>query len=197
VVSRVDNEEFETNNINFPSGRSLSFGKAKKSKTSRRESKINHLDLNYQSGVKKVKKMDKKKRHSYIENNDFSKILENKNLLNAFKEYLTETNSEDYLNLYLDVEKYFTKEDPQDKYDKAKLIGRKYFNSNDINIDNKQLSCISDELINIVNEQLTIQDDVNLDLLFKMVKDEVKQILNTMYSSHVTDRKPKVKSSRN
>jgi len=61
VVSRVDNEEFETNNINFPSGRSLSFGKAKKSKTSRRESKINHLDLNYQSGVKKVKKMDKKK----------------------------------------------------------------------------------------------------------------------------------------
>lgn len=101
------------------------------------------------------------------------------------------------MNLYLDVEKYFTKEDPQDKYDKAKLIGRKYFNSNDINIDNKQLSCISDELINIVNEQLTIQDDVNLDLLFKMVKDEVKQILNTMYSSHVTDRKPKVKSSRN
>jgi len=86
---------------------------------------------------------------------------------------------------------------PKKKIDKAKQIGIKYFTSNEDIKDEKKLSLISNDAIMLVNEQFNIQDEIVINLLFRMVKDEVKGILNDMFLCYMTDKKPKVRTSRN
>jgi len=57
------------------------------------------------------------------------------------------------------------------------------------------MTLISKELLALVDEHLSVKDDVSLSLLLKMIKDELKVILNEMFISYMTD-KSKVRSSR-
>jgi len=184
-LNKSGEENLEGDQINFPGGKSKSFGK-KKDPSRKPTNNQTVLNLSKSSGVPMKNNRVKKRGNTH-----FSEIFEDKNKVVAFKEHLTQIKAIVYFYLYITIKKYNKMQNSQEKLDKAREIAKKYFKVgiNEEEDGTPRLSRINEELISGLKEKLHT-DDVDLETVFIDVKKEINRVLDDMYSRFLLD-KPK------